>query len=104
VGSSVVDLGPRLAVVLAVLTALAAAAGRLSGLGQDRAVLAAALRATVQLAVVSAVLVPVVAADWPFSAFAEVPKSLRMLSPKMVTTPMLPIAINATMMMYSVMP
>ena len=45
-GSSVVDLGPRLAVTLAVLTALAAVAGRLSGLGQDRPVVVAALRAT----------------------------------------------------------
>jgi putative ABC transport system permease protein len=60
VGSSVVDVGPRLAVVLVTLTALAAVAGRLSGLGQDRPVVVAALRATVQLAVVSAVLLVVV--------------------------------------------
>jgi putative ABC transport system permease protein len=60
VSSSVVDLGPRLAVVLVVLTALAAAAGRLSGLGQDRAVVIAAGRAALQLAVVSAVLLVVV--------------------------------------------
>ncbi|WP_436689322.1 ABC transporter permease [Geodermatophilus sp. CPCC 205506] len=59
-GSSVVDLGPRLAAVLAVLTALAAVGGRLSGLGQDRPVVVAALRATVQLAVVSALLLAVV--------------------------------------------
>ena len=59
-GSSVVDLGPRLAVTLTALTALAAVAGRLSGLGQDRPVVVAALRATVQLAVVSAVLLVVV--------------------------------------------
>ena len=61
-GSSLVDLGPRLAVVLALLTALAAAAGRLSGLDVDRPVLVAALRATVQLAAVSAVLLAVVGA------------------------------------------
>jgi putative ABC transport system permease protein len=60
VGSSVVDVGWRLAVVLVVLTALAAVAGRLSGLGQDRPVLLAAVRATVQLAAVSAVLLVVV--------------------------------------------
>jgi len=60
VGSSVVDVGPRLAVVLVVLTALAAVAGRLSGLGQDRPVVIAALRAAVQLAAVSAVLLVVV--------------------------------------------
>ena len=59
-GSSVVDVGPRLAVVLIVLTALAAVAGRLSGLEQDRPVVLAAVRATVQLAVVSAVLLVVV--------------------------------------------
>jgi uncharacterized protein (TIGR00245 family) len=60
VGSSLVDVGPRLAIVLVVLTALAVAGGRLSGLRQDRAVGVAVVRATVQLAVVSAVLVPVV--------------------------------------------
>ena len=59
-GSSVIDVSWRLAVVLGVLTALAAVAGRLSGLGQDRPVLLAAGRATVQLAVVSAVLLVVV--------------------------------------------
>ena len=59
-GSSVVDVGPRLAVVLVTLTALAAVAGRLSGLGQDRPVVIAALRATVQLAAVSTVLLVVV--------------------------------------------
>jgi putative ABC transport system permease protein len=60
VGSSVVDVGPRLAVVLVALTALAAGAGRLSGLGQDRPIVVAAARATVQLAAVSAVLLVVV--------------------------------------------
>jgi uncharacterized protein (TIGR00245 family) len=60
VASSLVDLGPRLAAVLGALTVLAAVAGRLSGLGQDRPVVVAALRATVQLGVVSAVLLAVV--------------------------------------------
>jgi putative ABC transport system permease protein len=60
VGSSVVDVGPRLVVVLLALSALAAAAGRLSGLGQDRPVVVAAVRATVQLAAVSVVLLAVV--------------------------------------------
>ena len=59
-GSSVVDVGPRLAVVLVVLTVLAAVAGRLSGLGQDRPVVIAVVRATVQLAAVSAALLVVV--------------------------------------------
>jgi uncharacterized protein (TIGR00245 family) len=56
VGSSVVDPDLRLALVLLALTVLAAAAGRFSGLGEQRPVLVAAVRATVQLAVVSAVL------------------------------------------------
>jgi uncharacterized protein (TIGR00245 family) len=60
VGSSVVHLGPGLVVALVALTALAAAAGRLSGLDQQRPVGIAALRATVQLAAVSAVLVAVI--------------------------------------------
>jgi putative ABC transport system permease protein len=60
VGSSVVELGPRLAVVLALLAAVAATVGRLSGLGQDRPVAVAALRAAVQLGAVSAVLLVVV--------------------------------------------
>ena len=59
-GSSVVDLGPRLALALVLLTALAAVAGRLSGLGLDRPVVVAAVRATVQLAAVSAILLVVV--------------------------------------------
>jgi uncharacterized protein (TIGR00245 family) len=60
VGSSVVDLGPRLAVALVALIIVAAAGGWLSGLGQERPVVVAAVRATVQLAAVSAVLLAVV--------------------------------------------
>jgi uncharacterized protein (TIGR00245 family) len=60
VGSSVVDVGPRLAVVLVALTALAAVAGQLSGLGQGRPVVIAVVRATAQLTAVSAVLLFVV--------------------------------------------
>jgi uncharacterized protein (TIGR00245 family) len=56
VGNSVVQLGPGLVLALGALTALAAAAGWASGLDQQRPVLGAALRATVQLAAVSAVL------------------------------------------------
>jgi uncharacterized protein (TIGR00245 family) len=59
-GSSLVAVGPRLAAVLVVLAAMAAIGARLSGLRQERAVAVAVTRATVQLAVVSAVLVPVV--------------------------------------------
>jgi uncharacterized protein (TIGR00245 family) len=70
VGSSVVDVGPRLAVVLVALTAIAAVGGRLSGLGQDRAVVVAAARATVQLAAVSAALLVVVRSLLLSAAFA----------------------------------
>jgi putative ABC transport system permease protein len=69
VGTSVVELGPRLAVVLVLLTGLAAAGGRLSGLGQERPVVVAALRATAQLAAVSAVLLAVVGSLWLSAAF-----------------------------------
>lgn len=66
-GSSVVDPDLRLGIVLLVLTALAATAGRLSGLGEHRPILVAAARATVQLAAVSAVLLAVVG-SLPLSA------------------------------------
>ena len=59
-GSSVVHLGPGLVLVVVALTALGAAVGWASGLGQHRPVVVAAARAAVQLAVVSAVLAVVV--------------------------------------------
>ncbi|WP_209313856.1 ABC transporter permease [Blastococcus sp. TF02A_35] len=68
-GSSVVDVDVRLAVVLVLLTGLAAAAGRASGLGEDRTVVVAAVRATVQLAVVSSVLLLVVRSLWLSAGF-----------------------------------
>jgi uncharacterized protein (TIGR00245 family) len=64
VSSSVIDIGHGLAVVLVALTALAAAGGRLSGLGQHYSVVTAAGRAILQLAVVSAVLALVVGSLW----------------------------------------
>ena len=62
--SSVIDIGPGLVAVLVALTALAAAGERLSGLGQHYAVVTAAGRAILQLAVVSAVLAVVVGSLW----------------------------------------
>ena len=79
-GSSVVDVGPRLAVVVLVLTALAATAGRLSGLDQDRPVVVAAVRATVQLGAVSAVLLAVVRSLWLSTAFVVVMLSVATLT------------------------
>jgi putative ABC transport system permease protein len=69
VGSSVVDLGPGLVVALVTLTALAALAGWASGLQQQRPVGTAALRATVQLAAVSAVLVVLIGSLWLSALF-----------------------------------
>ncbi len=69
-GSSVVVLGPGLVVVLLALLALAAVAGRVSGLGQERSIVRAVVRATVQLAVVSSVVVSVVQSLWSSAAFA----------------------------------
>lgn len=66
---SVVQLGWPLAVVLAVIAAAAAVVGRLSGLGQSRPVLVAAARATVQLTVVSLVLVAVLDSLWLTAGF-----------------------------------
>jgi putative ABC transport system permease protein len=68
----VIDVGPRLAVALIALAGLAAAGGWLSGLGQERAVVVAGLRATVQLAAVSAVLLAVVESLVLSSAFVLV--------------------------------
>jgi putative ABC transport system permease protein len=69
VGSSLVQVGPRLAAVLVLLAVLAVAGARLSGLRQERPVAVAVVRATVQLAAVSAVLVPVVGSLWLSAAF-----------------------------------
>jgi uncharacterized protein (TIGR00245 family) len=69
VGSSVVQPGLPLAAVLVLLTALAVAAGRLSGLGQERAVLVAVVRAAVQLAAVSSVLLVLVDSLWGAAPF-----------------------------------
>jgi uncharacterized protein (TIGR00245 family) len=71
-GASVVEFGPRLAVVLVVLAALATLAGRWSGLGQERPILVASLRATVQLAGVSAVLLVVIRSLWLSALFVAV--------------------------------
>lgn len=66
-GTSLVEVGPRLAAVLVALALIAAAAGRLSGLHVERAVLTAALRAGAQLAIVSLLLLAVVS-SLPLSA------------------------------------
>ncbi len=69
-GSSVVQLGPGLVVVLVVLVLIAAVVGRVSGLGQERPLVLASARATVQLGVVSVLVVAVVRSLWTSAAFA----------------------------------
>lgn len=58
--STLVEVGPLLAVALVLLVVLAVAASRLGVLGHDRGVVVAGLRAVLQLAAVSAVLLAVV--------------------------------------------
>lgn len=67
-----IEFGPLLAVVLVVLAVLGGAAGRWSGLGQGRAIVIAGLRAWVQLAAVSAVILVVVRSLWLSMAFVTV--------------------------------
>ncbi|SBT44788.1 ABC transporter permease [Micromonospora narathiwatensis] len=64
-----VPIGPTLVSALAGLTVAAAAVLWLSGIGRGRAVLTAAVRATVQLGVVSLVIVAVLRAWWSTGAF-----------------------------------
>jgi len=60
VSSTLVVVGPRLGVVLVVLTALAAAVAAAGHLGHDRQIVVAAGRAAAQLAVVSLVIAAIV--------------------------------------------
>ncbi|MEI4272153.1 ABC transporter permease [Klenkia sp. LSe6-5] len=71
-GSSVVQLGPGLLVALAALLVLGVLVGRVSGLGQQRPVLWACLRAALQLAAVSSVIVLVVRSLWASAALAVI--------------------------------
>ncbi|MFC4149616.1 ABC transporter permease [Micromonospora mangrovi] len=64
-----VPIGPALVATLSGLTLAGAAVLRLSGLGRARAILGAAVRATVQLGVVSLVIVAVLRAWWSSGAF-----------------------------------
>lgn len=66
---TIVELGPRLAIAMVVLAVLAAVVVRVSGLGDGGSTLAAALRAAIQLAAVSAVIVVVLRSLWLTAAF-----------------------------------
>lgn len=67
--STLVDVGPALAVALVLLTLLAAVVSRSACLGHDRAVVVAGVRAVGQLTLVSLVLVAVVESLWLTALF-----------------------------------
>jgi putative ABC transport system permease protein len=69
VGGSTVVIGPGLGAVLLVLVAVAVGAAAVGRLGTGRATVTAAVRAAVQLAVVSALIVVVVRSLWSSAAF-----------------------------------
>jgi putative ABC transport system permease protein len=62
VSSTLVSVGPPLAAVLVVLTALGAGVAAVAGLGHGRGVVTAAVRAALQLAVIAAVITAVLGA------------------------------------------
>ena len=71
-GSDVVDVGTGLVVALVALALLGVVVSRVSGLGQEGPVVLACLRAVLQLAAVSAVIVLVVGSLWTSTAFVLV--------------------------------
>ncbi|KAB1915594.1 hypothetical protein F8274_03010 [Micromonospora sp. AMSO31t] len=67
--STMLVLGPRLAVALALLTAAAAATATVGRLGHSRQIAVAAARAALQLAAVSLVITAIVGSLWATGAF-----------------------------------
>jgi putative ABC transport system permease protein len=72
VGQSAIAVGPGFAVALAVLAGLAAVVALVGRLGVSRAVVAAAVRAVVQLGVVSLLIAAVLRSWWATAAFVVV--------------------------------
>ncbi|MGK5440292.1 ABC transporter permease [Micromonospora sp. URMC 105] len=70
--STMLVVGPKLAVTLVVLTAVAAAVAVAGRLGHGRQIVVAAVRATVQLGAVSLLIAAIVAALWATAAFVVV--------------------------------
>ncbi|SCF34657.1 putative ABC transport system permease protein [Micromonospora purpureochromogenes] len=70
--STMLVVGPKLAVTLAVLTAVAAAVATVGRLGHGRQIAVAAVRAAVQLAAVSLLIAAIVASLWATAAFVAV--------------------------------
>ncbi|NJP35443.1 ABC transporter permease [Micromonospora thermarum] len=67
--STMLAIGPRLAVALVVLTALAAAVATMGRLGHGRQIVVAAIRAALQLAAVSVAIVAIVGSLWATAGF-----------------------------------
>ncbi|WP_246158680.1 ABC transporter permease [Micromonospora palomenae] len=70
--STMLVVGPKLAVTLVVLTAVAAAVATVGRLGHGRQIVVAAVRAAVQLAAVSLLIAAIVASLWATAAFVVV--------------------------------
>ncbi|WP_238449717.1 ABC transporter permease [Micromonospora sp. 4G55] len=70
--STMLVVGPKLAVTLVVLTAVAAAFATVGRLGHGRQIAVAAVRAAVQLAAVSLLIAAIVASLWATAAFVVV--------------------------------
>ncbi|MEU4714381.1 ABC transporter permease [Micromonospora purpureochromogenes] len=70
--STMLVVGPKLAVTLVVLTAVAAAVATVGRLGHGRQIAVAAVRAAVQLAAVSLLIAALVASLWATAAFVVV--------------------------------
>jgi UDP-glucose/iron transport system permease protein len=87
VGRSAIAIGPGFAVVLAVLAGLAAVVALVGRLGVSRTVVAAAVRAVVQLGVVSLLIAAVLRSWWATAAFVVVMLSVATVtSARRVTT------------------
>lgn len=70
--STMLVVGPKLAVTLVVLTAVAATVATVGRLGHGRQIAVAAVRAAVQLAAVSLLIAAIVASLWATAAFVGV--------------------------------
>ena len=70
--STMLVVGPKLAVTLVVLTAVAAVVATVGRLGHGRQIAVAAVRAAIQLAAVSLLIAAIVASLWATAAFVAV--------------------------------
>lgn len=70
--STMLVIGPRLAVALVLLTAVAAAVAAVGRLGHGRQIVVAAVRATLQLAAVSVAIAAIVGSLWATAGFVLV--------------------------------